>query len=227
MISHQHKCIFIHIPKTAGSSVNRFYLPQTKLDWRFPNYDVLYGWCPKRKIHLQHATAKQLLELDLISEENWKSYYKFSFVRNPWDRSYSDYLWMMKDTKIKGSFKDYALKQGVFKKVLTDRSHKSYRGDHLISQSDFLEVSKGLEIDYIGRFENFSHDISKINAFLKVNRVMDLHEKKNKKRHNHYSLFYTGSNRKLVSKVFEEDINQFGYKFLDEKVGFKRLKNII
>ena len=107
MISHQHKIIFIHIPKCAGSSIKDYYFNSPQLDWKTPNYDLLYGWCPKRKIHLQHATSKQLLETELISEQVFKTYFKFTFVRNPYDRSYSDYLWVQKDRKIKGSFKDY------------------------------------------------------------------------------------------------------------------------
>ena len=67
MISHDHKCIFIHIPKTAGSSINKFYFNAKQLDWTTPNYDILYGWCPDRKLHLQHATPIQLLQTGLIS----------------------------------------------------------------------------------------------------------------------------------------------------------------
>ena len=65
MISHTHKIIFIHIPKCAGSSVEVYFKNKT-FDWTKPSYKNLTGWCPKRKIHLQHATSKQLLELDLI-----------------------------------------------------------------------------------------------------------------------------------------------------------------
>ena len=79
MISHKHKFIFIHIPKCAGSSIRDFYFDTPNLDWKIPNYDLLYGWCPKRKIHLQHATAKQILETDLVSRAVWDNYYKFTF----------------------------------------------------------------------------------------------------------------------------------------------------
>src|SRR5690606_31345973 len=107
MISHKLKIIFIHIPKCAGSSVKDYYFNKPKLDWRQPNYELLYGWCPKRRIHLQHATPKELIETELIPKEIWDSYFKFAFVRNPWDRAYSDYLWIQKDRNVKGDFKDY------------------------------------------------------------------------------------------------------------------------
>ena len=74
MISHKHKLIFIHIPKCGGSSINNFYFNGKGLDWKRPNYNVLYGWCPKHQIHLEHATSKQLVELNLITEEQWNTY---------------------------------------------------------------------------------------------------------------------------------------------------------
>ena len=78
MISHKYRCIFIHIPKCAGTSVNKLLSDNTIFDYRTPNYDFLYGWCPKRKLFLQHATVQELLELDLISNKTWNEYYKFT-----------------------------------------------------------------------------------------------------------------------------------------------------
>ena len=75
-----------------------------KLDWKEPNYDLLYGWCPERKIHLKHATSNQLLDLGLISKEIWEEYFKFAFIRNPYDRAYSDFLWIQNDRNIKGKY---------------------------------------------------------------------------------------------------------------------------
>ena len=228
MISHEHKCIFIHIPKTAGSSVNRYLGNNNFLDWKKPNYEVLYGWCPIRKIHLQHATPSQLLETELISIEQWKSYYKFTFVRNPWDRAYSDYLWMMKDRKVKGSFKQYITKSGAFKKVLGDRSDKFYRGDHLLPQQTYLIKTPGKsDFDFVGRFEDFDEDIAAINRALGNERPFDIHEKRNTNKLKHYSLFYNLKRKKLVEKFYAEDIEKLNYTFVDKKTGLSKLKNFI
>ncbi len=226
MISHKYKCIFIHIPKTAGSSLNKFLSDNEVLNWMKPNYDLLYGWCPIRKIHLQHATPEQLLNLNLISQENWRDYYKFTFVRNPWDRAYSDYLWVMKDRNIKGSFEDYILKKNNFEKVLTDTSTKEYRGDHLLTQSLFL---KGIEnqINFIGHFENFKNDIYAICEDLNLQWNENIHEKRSSNRKKHYSLFYNNKKRKLVDTVFARDIENLGYTYTEEKRGIYKLKNYL
>ena len=61
-----------------GSYTNKLLSDNTIFDYRTPNYDFLYGWCPKRKLFLQHATVQELLELDLISNKTWNEYYKFT-----------------------------------------------------------------------------------------------------------------------------------------------------
>lgn len=226
MISHKHKIIFIHIPKCAGSSIKDYYFDNPRLDWRTPNYKLLYGWCPKRNIHLQHATTKQLLETELISEEDWKNYFKFTFVRNPYDRAYSDYLWIQKDRKIKDSFKNYINKTGKFEKVLCDNTVKEYRGDHLLKQTDFFEKEGDFKIDFIGYFENFKKDIQELNKLLYFSKPFTQHSKKNRKRYNHYSLFYTASRKKLVEKVYANDLNQLNYNFEENKSGLIKLKNL-
>ncbi|WMI68460.1 sulfotransferase family 2 domain-containing protein [Mangrovimonas sp. YM274] len=214
MISHKHKCIFIHIPKTAGSSVNYHLNGGLKLDWKIPNYEFLYGWCPKRRIHLQHATAKQMLEFGLVTEDQWKDYFKFTFVRNPWDRAYSDYLWVKQDVKIKGSFEDFLLKQNNFEGVLRDNSDKIYRGDHLMPQTDFFDFkeNESYTLDMVGRFENFKMDFDKIKSILKINSNKEYFEKRNNKKLSYYD-FYSRSQIKLVRSIYGKDIELLNYKY--------------
>lgn len=226
MISHKKKFIFIHIPKCAGSSIRDFYFDTPNLDWRTPNYEFLYGWCPKRRIHLQHATPKELIETGLISQEEWNSYFKFAFVRNPWDRAYSDYLWIQKDRRVKGSFFNYLNGIGEFESIMNDNTVKYYRGDHLREQVAYV-LDKDYVLDFIGKFENLTSDINKINEKINFSKVFDVHEKKNTNRFNHYSQFYTGSKKRLVDKKYFKDINNLGYSFEDKRKGLNLLKKYI
>jgi|SRR5690554_273472 len=227
MISHKHKCIFIHIPKCAGSSIRDHFFQGMSFDWRGPNYDVLYGWCPKRKIHLQHATAKQLLETELIKEEVWDEYFKFTFVRNPWDRAYSDYLWIKKDRKINGSFKQYINATGSFKEVFTNRDSKNYRGDHKLLQTDFFDLEGEFKLDFVGRFESLNQDMEYINNLLHMPYSFEQHSKRNKNRKSHYSLFYTRRKKSLFEKVYAKDIKLLNYTFEDKRTGLVALKKYI
>lgn len=222
MISHRHKCIFIHIPKAAGSSIE-YYFKTKPFNWKEPNFETLVGWDPKRKIHLQHATAKQLLELELISEDTWKEYFKFSFVRNPWSRAYSDYFWMINDTGIKDSFENFIQKKGDFKKVLSDDSRKEYRGDHLIPQTDFLFIDGVIAVDYFGKQEHFNHDFDYVKKALNLSHEMNFHEKKSSHKHSHYSKFYSPRTIQLIQEKYQNDIKNFSYTFDDKRSWIQKL----
>ena len=71
MISHELKCIFIHIPRTGGSIIEKLLVGQ---DW----------WIfDKKTKHLIASQAKKLYS------EYWNDYFKFSFVRDPYSRMLS------------------------------------------------------------------------------------------------------------------------------------------
>ncbi|MFO8053169.1 MAG: sulfotransferase family 2 domain-containing protein [Candidatus Omnitrophota bacterium] len=76
LISHTYKFIFLHIPKTAGSSV------AATLKRNLNKNDLLL--CP-------HTKA---VRLKLTAKDKWKDYFKFTFVRNPWDRMVSAYFFL-------------------------------------------------------------------------------------------------------------------------------------
>ncbi|WP_298758847.1 sulfotransferase family 2 domain-containing protein [uncultured Psychroserpens sp.] len=216
MIDHKHKIIFIHIPKCAGTSVYKFFNPDVKFDFRTPNYDIHYGWCPDRKIHMQHATSKQLVELDLISPEQWNTYFKFTFIRNPWDRVYSDYLWIRKTAKINDTFINYLNKSGSFSSILNDDTNFDYRGDHLRPQTDFFNDDQ-YKMDFIGNFETFSVDMEKILKLIKADEVFDFHENIKTKDKLHYSYFFSAKRKQLFEHLYQQDILKLDYIFQNKK----------
>lgn len=88
MISSKHKCIFIHVPKTAGQSIEQLFLKENNLTWEGrsplllkPNNDPAIG--PER---LAHLYANEYVKFNHISQADFDEFYKFSFVRNPFDR---------------------------------------------------------------------------------------------------------------------------------------------
>jgi len=225
MISHKHKCIFIHIPKTAGSSINSFFHPGAKFHHDSPDYEILFGWCPERKLHMQHATSKQLLETGLVTEEQWSTYYKFTFTRNSWDRAYSDYLFIQKFSGVQGSFKSFLKKENEFESILNDSSTSSYLGDHLQLQTDFFDFEGIYKPDFIGRFEYFSEDIQTVLNQLHIEETFNKHSNKSK-RVKDYSLFYTNSNKRLVRNKYLKDIEALNYTFDDKRKGLHLLKKL-
>jgi len=86
MISDRLRCIFIHIPKTAGSSIEDVLFPHprtTEQFWGLPNKYQTGG--------LQHLMAKHI-KLEVPSDI-FNSYFKFTVIRNPWDQAVSHFCY--------------------------------------------------------------------------------------------------------------------------------------
>jgi hypothetical protein len=188
------------------------------------DYDYLFGWSDEGGFHLHHATPDQLIGGRWIDRFTWDSYYKFIIVRNPWDRAYSDYFWMMNDQVILGSFEDFIMKRGVFMQ-LGERTVKSYREDHLYSQSSYFTLAgQPVKFDRVLRFETLDKDLTEVAGDLGVSpKFFDKHLNVGRKWRPHYSRFYTKEQVELVRRVYHEDIQRFGYKFEDHKRRLDRI----
>ena len=222
MISHKHQCIFVHIPKTAGTSIKYLLYGDKKVNPLDADYDRLYGWCPKRNLFMQHATAKQIVELGLVTERQWNTYFKFTFIRNPWERAVSDYFWLMNDQKIKDTFKNYLLKRGNFEKVLNDKNEIYYRGDHLIPQVEYFDYLGKYKLDYVGRFETFNKDLNTIKSILGIqDKTPYVNKSKNKIKH--YSYYFNNELKLIFDSTYKNDLKMLGYNFEKQR---KRSINI-
>ena len=78
MILKDKKIIFIHIPRTGGTSIEKYF------DFKFSA-----DWSPETAQHLTMEEYNEHYDLD--------KYFKFTTVRNPWDRLMSWYLWSYAD----------------------------------------------------------------------------------------------------------------------------------
>ncbi|WP_274475891.1 sulfotransferase family 2 domain-containing protein [Mangrovimonas aestuarii] len=226
MISHKHKCIFIHISKCAGSSIERSFGIDTS-DNTVKNHLNLFGWCNKNNIYLQHATPEQLLDLGYITKEQWNSYYKFIVVRNPWSRALSDYLWISNNYRLKDTFTNFIKAKGKYKKILTESNSPIYRGDHLYSQKSYFFVhGKEIIYDKVVKLENYREDILdlKLDQEL-IQKFLVSKSNIGKKKLNHYSFFYNHKRRKLLEKFYGADIKYLKYEFEDLKSMPQRLKS--
>jgi hypothetical protein len=217
LISHEEpKFIFIHIQKTGGVSISnllRQYIPTTT---------------PGRG--LRHISARRALK----QVENPDDYFKFAFVRNPWDRLVSWYTMIDEARKgvadgtaepmtrrliKKNNLFKYVLRCGpTFDEFVINCTEKQWMGNGYYSftfnQLRYLTDKNGeVLVDFIGRFENLAQDISHVFDMLglEASQLEIPHE--NRSAHSHYSEMYTPETREIVRKRFRRDIEFFGYEF--------------
>ena len=93
MISEKFETIFVHIPKTAGQSIETVFLSAQGLSWERrarlglkANSDAARG--PRR---LAHLYAHEYVKCGHISQRDFDGYFKFSIVRDPYARALSEY----------------------------------------------------------------------------------------------------------------------------------------
>lgn len=183
MISHRHQFIFVHIPKTAGTTIRAAF---------YREYDELHN--------PHHAGISKIKES--LSEEVFQSYFKFGAVRNPWDREVSRY------TYIKEEFRhidnDYC--QNGFKEYLYTFSQRP-------NALNYNEIRVGGEIslNYIIKFENLQEDFN--TACDKIGIPHRKLSHTNKSKHKHYTEYYDDETKQIVAKKYAKDIEHFGYKF--------------
>ncbi|MCI5077442.1 sulfotransferase family protein [Oricola sp.] len=156
MISHHHRCVFIHIPKTAGQSIEHVFLTQLGLTWKTREALLLRrNDRPDRgPPRLAHLKWHEYVSCNHMTQEQFEAYFKFAFVRDPWARVVSMYRYLGFDKRI--SFREF---------VLREFRGRIWRDRHwfVAPQSDFICDPGGRPmVDFVGRFENLEADFNSV-----------------------------------------------------------------
>lgn len=240
MLCHKFKCIYIHIPKSAGQSIHKIFARQLGY-YRNQNAPLLLNLNDDPRLGppaLGHLKALDYVRCGHISQESFDSYYKFSFVRNPWARIVSEY-------KYRGHARKYDFKTYLFKHLPKPGFTDMYT--HIIPQYEFLYDEDGkLLVDFVGRFENLQKDFDAVcdkiglprtfiphrnssaisltfpecfygikDSFHGVKRMlMDFISNKQKENtFSNYTEYYDDESKAFVAELFKKDIEAFGYGF--------------
>jgi hypothetical protein len=207
-ISHKHKVVFVHIPKTGGTSIESALgiLGIDNKGSSKPNKDILFGKYKGKA--LQHLSIREIKKIKNTPSD----YFTFSFVRNPYDRIVSEFFWRRQTIGIIN--KNMTFKEFLFKIVIPKRERMlSYdlRDDHFYDQLDFLTDENGeIIVDFIGRFENLENDFNKVCQICKINTKLPLILKSQRK---DYKFYYDKETIDIVTKLYKKDIKTFNYKF--------------
>lgn len=185
------QAIFIHIPKTAGTSLYNL-IGYTGIG------HVNYRWYESR------------------SREKFNRYFKFAFVRNPWDRLVSAFFYLKKGgsntmdkhwaTQNISGYSDF---DSFVRNWLSVSNVQKYF--HFIPQHKFIcDDSLNVKMDYVGRFENLNEDFDLISQKLNLNHTLPYI---NRSRRHAYQGYYSAETKAIVAQVYQTDVELFGYEF--------------
>jgi hypothetical protein len=194
MINHKYKCIFIHIPKTGGTTIENILREQ-----KTPK--------PKGSSHKTIAFYKKKYPSE------FKNYFKFACVRNPWDRLVSAFAYRSSGGNKSQSDKSIAQEWGKDFKNFLKKINTLKENVFLKPQVMFIHIDETLCVDYVMRFESFESEAKKITSKLSIpiNEIYKVRQSK----HKHYTEYYDEETKQIVAEKYAKDIEYFGYKFGD------------
>ena len=194
------KIIFVHIQKSGGTSVLKFF--KNKKNHNKIKHDIKY--LQKKK-------------------ENINDYFKFTIIRNPWDRMVSFYHYH-KQNLIKGKVISETweyIKNLKFHEFLN--SHEFHKWASRNNIVDYITYKNKIYIDYFINFEKLKDDFEIIK---KISGKCGILPITNKSKHENYNKYYNEKSKKIIEELFERDIDFFKFKF-GKKINLKNLnKNI-
>ena len=188
MICDHRNFIFVRVAKTGSSSIIKVLFP--KKTWR--RRTKVNDW---EKFDPNHYPLFKIKEV--ISKEKYESYFKFAFVRNPYDRCLSAWKYSLKKgfTNPDNNFPNYV------KHLNQNNTDAKY-----FSQYEFVEGC-----DFVGKLENLQEDFNIICDKIGIPQKQLPHI--NKSKHKHYTEYYDEETKQIVAERYAKDIEYFRYEF--------------
>ena len=204
IVSNRRNFIFVHIFKTAGTSIRRAVRRHAMPAWQEPANHVLkrigipqYG----PKAYPDHLTASGLIQQ--TSLEYFNSMFSFAFVRNPWDWELSHYKYILR--KPRHPNHDEAKRLGTFSEYVRWRCDRKFQ-----LQKSFVVHQGKRVVDFVGRFESLDADFQEVARRLNISAKL---KRLNQTRRSVYQEHYDDRTRELIANTFAADIEEFGYEF--------------
>jgi len=210
MIIAKYNTIFIHTPRTGGTSIERMFGYEGGTD----TYDETKG------MNQDHRTAAQMKH---SYSDLWDHCFKFGFVRNPWDKMVSMYLYRLHSpfyqTQVHEYENHYRETRGedvpfrTWLKRLKWVGGVSVRARGCYNQLEYFKSENGnIIVDHIARFENFAEEWEFIKE--KMGCTEDLiHLNRGHIQKYDYRDFYDDNTKAVIEGRFADDIEHFGYEF--------------
>jgi hypothetical protein len=196
--------LFIHIPKTGGSTIELYLSNKYKIPLHTPKSMHMFleneikGF--PNEISLQHQTLSTIYQFKKELNIDFNNLKIFAVVRNPYERLFSDLKFYKLFNKEYSKDKTY--------KVIKDYLNKKL-DNHNIPQYLFIENNNKLNIDIL-KFERLNEEMERIGySDFKNFEIVNV-----SKEHIDYRDYLNEKSIKLINTFYEKDFTHFGYQML-------------
>lgn len=231
IVSDEHKFVYFSVPKVACSSIKVALLPLFDLDTT--GYRGARGKSGNNIMMHQlfrdsgyQINKRQLLEK--LKAGEYQNYFKFAFVRNPWDRILSCWRHKLSEKDSPGMEYPTSLAESVYPGMpfsefveVVASTPDSKANPHFQSQSSMIYGDldggreKALLSDFVGHFENLQEDFEYITKKIGAQQELSLGHlmRRSTEESRPYNDFYDENLHQLVHERYRDDISKFGYSF--------------
>ncbi|MFK7983614.1 MAG: sulfotransferase family 2 domain-containing protein [Saprospiraceae bacterium] len=187
-ISHQKKLIWYRVAKVSSRTIfDVLKRASVVLDAEHPM------WC--------HYPAN-----------DYNGYFRFAFVRNPWDRLVS--CWLNK--VVKANYYQFSEEKLIamqdfknFVGYVAQIDVKTCDDAHIRLQASMIDLN---HVDFVGRFERFEVDFRKVLDILGIDEI-EISKKNASKNRKSYHTYYDEKTKEKVAEIYKKDIQIFNYQF--------------
>ena len=206
MISVSKKFIFVHIQKTAGNSISTAvsHYSQDKITFnnKQKRYNKAMGEIHRFNVAGAHISTNKHDKISDIYQKwdvdtlgAWKDYFKFTCIRNTWDRLIAFYF--------SPHIGRTEFNRDEFHDFIKEKAH--------FNQKAFLCIEEKIVMDFLMRFENLSHDFEKVCKHLGLEASLPHINQSN---HNKpYQYYYAPDTIDLVQNLYGQEIELFEFMF--------------
>lgn len=198
ILSHEHRFICFFNGKTATASMETALNPYQEgqhLRKGLPGF--------KSGRHIPAFVVRGLVPKDV-----WDSYFKFAFVRNPWDWYVSQHFWNRRNMVTSRS-RPFTNDQ-IMRTYHYLKSFRAHPDSPTLFQYDVLYDRGELLVDFVGRYERLKEDFAHVLAQIGISVELPW---VNRTKHGAYRAYYTPETRELVGRLYAKDVETFGYEF--------------
>lgn len=203
----QRNVVFIWIPKTAGTSLTQTMGVRKLKTLR----SIRYRFCGRGRVTFGHVNYAELLSNGYVSKSFDKRSYKFSIIRNPYDRAVSLYMYLKRKGILDESMSFLNFCQKLVDEGVAPIGLYNTAG---LSQCNPQTVwLNGLSDVHLFRYESLADEIQELSK--QVGITTTTLPRLNATLRRDWRTYYCPKSLDIVSHFYKSDFDQLGYEIIN------------